>query len=141
MQKFFRENHEILLMNCTYKINKYKMSLLIIIEIIFLNIIFYVDFCFMKEKHHNDYIWILKTVKRFYNRFNLSYSKIVLFDDDKILASALFKMFKDTIKHALCVWYININITINIKKYFFTNEFFKSFMKRWNNFWKTFIFA
>ena len=56
MQKFFRENHEVLLMNCTYKINKYKISLLIIIEVISLNIIFYVNFCFMKEKRHNDYV-------------------------------------------------------------------------------------
>ena len=50
MQKLLRENHEILLINCIYKINKYKMLLLIIIEVISLNIIFYVNFCFMKEK-------------------------------------------------------------------------------------------
>ena len=56
MQKLLRENHEILLMNCTYKINKYKMPLLIIIEIIVLNIIFYVDFCFMKGERYNDYV-------------------------------------------------------------------------------------
>ena len=130
MQKLFRENHEILLINCIYKINKYKMSLLVIIEIISLNIIFYVDFCFMKEDRHNDYVWVLKILKRFYDHFNLSYFEIVLFDNDKILTSTLFKMFENIINHALYVWHININVTINIKKYFSINELFKSFMKR-----------
>ena len=58
-QKLFRENLEIILMNCIYKINKYKMPLLIFIEIIFLNISFYAGFCFMKNKIINDYTWIL----------------------------------------------------------------------------------
>jgi hypothetical protein len=48
--------YEIILMNCIYKINKYKMLLLIIIEIIVLNIIFYAAFCFMKDKNYSDYI-------------------------------------------------------------------------------------
>ena len=43
-------------MNYTYKINKYKILLLIIIEITFLNIIFYVNFCFMKKEHYNNYV-------------------------------------------------------------------------------------
>ena len=141
MQKFFRENHEVLLINYTYKINKYKMLLLIIIEVISLNIIFYVNFCFMKEERHNDYIWVLKALKRLYDHFNLSYFEIVLFNDDKTLTSALFEMFEDTVKHALCVWHININITINIKKYFSINEFFESFIKRWNDLRNAFIFA
>ena len=56
MQKFFHENHEVLLLNYIYKINKFKMLLLIIIEIIFLNIIFYVDLCFIKKECYNNYI-------------------------------------------------------------------------------------
>ena len=116
IQKLFRENHEILLINCIYKINKYKISLSIIIGVIFLSIVFYVDFCFMQKEHHNDYIWVLKTLKRLYDHFNLLYLEIVLFNDDKILTSAFFKVFEDMIKHALYIWYININITINIKK-------------------------
>ncbi len=48
--------YEIILMNCIYKINKYKMSLLIIIVIIILNIIFYIMFCFMKDENYSNYI-------------------------------------------------------------------------------------
>jgi len=55
MQKLLCLNMKILTMNCIYKTNKYKMSLFIIIEIIVLNIIFYVVFCFMKSENYNDY--------------------------------------------------------------------------------------
>ncbi len=47
--------YEVILMDCTYKTNRYKMPLLIIIEVIALNITFYVAFCFMKGENYSDY--------------------------------------------------------------------------------------
>ena len=141
MQKLLRENHEFLLINCTYKINKYKMSLLIIIKIISLNIIFYVNFDFMKKEYYNNYVWVLKILKHFYDYLNLLYFKIVLSDDDKTLELTLLKVFKNIIKYALCVWHININVIVNIKKYFSINELFKSFIKRWKYLRNVFTFA
>jgi len=55
MQKLLCFNINFLIMNCIYKTNKYKMSLFIIIEIIVLNIIFYVAFCFIKSENYNNY--------------------------------------------------------------------------------------
>ncbi len=46
-------------MNCIYKINWYKIFLLIINEIIILNIIFYVEFIFLIDKHMKDVIFLL----------------------------------------------------------------------------------
>jgi len=54
MQKLLCLNIKILIINCIYKTNKYKMSLFII-KIIVLNIIFYVAFCFIKNESCNDY--------------------------------------------------------------------------------------
>ena len=56
MQKLLHLNIKILIINCIYKTNKYKIFLLIIIEIIVLNIIFYVDFCFIKKENYNNYV-------------------------------------------------------------------------------------
>jgi len=55
MQKLLRLNMKILIIDCTYKTNKYKMFLLIIIEVIALNTTFYVAFCFMKDESYSDY--------------------------------------------------------------------------------------
>ncbi len=48
--------YKIILINCIYKINKYKILLLIIIKVIVLNIIFYIAFYFIKDKNYNKYI-------------------------------------------------------------------------------------
>ena len=44
------KNSEILIMNCIYKINKYKMLLLIIIEHIIIDFIFIINFVFLIKK-------------------------------------------------------------------------------------------
>ncbi len=49
-QNMLKDNHEILIMNCIYKINRYKMFLMIISDQIAMKINFYVDFCFMNKK-------------------------------------------------------------------------------------------
>jgi len=49
-------NIKVLIINYIYKTKKYKMSLLIIIKIIALNIIFYIVFYFIKEENYNNYV-------------------------------------------------------------------------------------
>lgn len=136
MQKLLCLNIKILIMNCIYKTNKYKISLLIIIEVIVLNIIFYVDFCFMKKKSYSDYEWIIKTLVRLYDYLDLFYSTIIIFDNDRALLSTLSHVFfehEHRVNHLLCIWHINQNVTVNCKKYFSTNKKWKIFYKRWKN--------
>jgi hypothetical protein len=61
-----KNNYEILVMNCTYKTNRYKMSLLIISEQTSMHINFYVAFCFMQKEIIADYLWILQQLKALY---------------------------------------------------------------------------
>ena len=46
-------NLQILLMNCIYKMNCYKLSLMIISEVMSFNITFYVTFCFFIVEKKN----------------------------------------------------------------------------------------
>lgn len=133
MQKLLHENFKILIMNCIYKINKYKMLLLIIINITSLNIFYYIIFCFMKDKSFNDYVWVMKTLKWLYKKLVLSFSEIILSDDDKILASVIQHMFEDYnhVTHALCIWHINNNMLKHCKKFFAIQKDFKLFLKCW----------
>lgn len=133
MQKLLHENFKISIMNCIYKINKYKMLLLIIINITSLNIFYYVIFCFMKDKSFNDYVWVMKTLKWLYKKLVLSFSEIILSDDDKILASVIQHMFEDYnhVTHALCIWHINNNMLKHCKKFFAIQKDFKLFLKCW----------
>jgi hypothetical protein len=59
-QSILKINYEVLIMNCIYKINRYKMSLMIIFDQTVLHKTFYVVFCFMTKKKQNDYVWVLQ---------------------------------------------------------------------------------
>ncbi len=47
----------------------------------------------------------MKTLKRLYKKLVLSFSEIILSDDDKTLASVIQHMFEDYdhVTHALCI--------------------------------------
>ncbi len=136
MQELLCEYYEVLVMNCTYKTNKYKMSLLIITGVTALNITFYVAFCFMKGENYGDYEWVMKALMRLYNYLDLSYSTTMIFNGDKALSSALSHVFAEKnhrVNHILCIWHINQNVTANCKKYFSINENWETFYRRWKN--------
>ena len=54
-QKILAVNYEVLIMDCTYKTNKYKHPLMVITGVIALNTTFYVAFCFMSSEFSEDY--------------------------------------------------------------------------------------
>ena len=55
MIKTLCKNFEILIMNCTYKMNKYKMFLLTIIEHIVIDFTFIINFVFLIKEIANYY--------------------------------------------------------------------------------------
>ena len=56
LKKLLKINLKILIMNCIYKINRFKLSLLVIFEVTALNIRFYIVFVFMLHEIAIDYI-------------------------------------------------------------------------------------
>ena len=126
--------YEVILMDCTYKTNRYKMPLLIITGVTALNTTFYAAFCFMKGENYSDCTWVMQALKRLYDHLDLPYPETILSDGDKALTPALRRVFSDSeyrVNHALCVWHMNNNITTNCKKLFSTNELYDEFMKGW----------
>ncbi len=62
---------EVLIMDCIYKTNRYKMPLLIIIGVIALNTTFYAAFCFMKGENYSDYVWVMEALMHLYNYLDM----------------------------------------------------------------------
>lgn len=54
-QKILKYNHIILLISTLYKTNKYKIFLIIISRVIFLNISYYIIFIFISKKTYKVY--------------------------------------------------------------------------------------
>jgi len=133
MQKLLCENSEVLIMDCTYKTNKYKMPLLIITGVTSLNTSYYIAFCFMKGESFDDYVWVMEALKRLYEKLVLPFPEVILSDGDKALAPAIQHVFEGygRVTHALCVWHINNNVLEHCKKFFAIQEDFELFLKRW----------
>lgn len=131
--KTFRENAELLIMDCTYKTNRYNMPLLVITGVTSVNSTFYIGFCFKKGESFSDYVWVMEAIKRLYIRESLPYPDVILSDGVKSLAPAITEVHEaGVIKHALCLWHIQKNVLENCKKLFTFNEDFEELLRRWN---------
>ncbi len=127
-QELLKTNYEVLIMNCTYKINKYKMSLMIISDQTLMHINFYVIFCFMTQETTVDYCWILRQLKTLYDQF--SDLTIFVIDMKRDLMHVIVVKFLNS-HHLFCIWHINNNVTMNCKKAFNTKKEWTNFFNVW----------
>jgi hypothetical protein len=133
-------NYEVLIMNCTYKTNRYKLSLLIISEQIAMHINFYVTFCFMQTKITTDYSWILQQLRALYAKLKLFDSIVIVTNMKRELMIVIDLNFSD-VNHLLCLWHINHNVMINCKRAFDTKEEWDIFFADWKKVRRRSVFS
>ena len=131
-QTLLKVNHEFLVMDCTYKTNRYKLPLLIISGQTALHTNFYVAFCFMAKEKQVDYEWTLGQLKSLYAQLQLPDPVVVVTDMERGLMNAVRLIFPNT-NHLLCLWHINKNVTANCKKDFNTKEEWDDFISAWTS--------
>ncbi len=95
-------NSEVLIMDCTYKTNCYKMPLLVITGVTALNTSFFVGFCFMAAEKTANYVWVLKQLKLLYTELDLPDPAVILTDCERGLINALRSVFRES-SHLLCI--------------------------------------
>lgn len=120
-QTLLKTNHEVLIIDCIYKTNRYKMPLLIITGQTALHKTFYVAFCFISKEKIQDYKWVLQQLKDLYAKWELPFPVVIITDMEKGLMFARQLIFP-TIKHLLCLWHINKNVLTHCKKDFRTKN-------------------
>ncbi len=119
-------------MNRIYKINKYKMSSLIISDQTTLHINLYVNFCFMTQKTIAGYFWMLNQLKALYNQLKIFNSITIVIDMKRDLMQTINVIFPNT-NHFLCLWHININVVVNCKQSFNISETWNDFFSAWKS--------
>ena len=135
-QRLLKTNYEVLVMDATYKTNRYKMPLLIISGQTALHTNFYVAFCFMAKEATSDYTWMLQQLRGMYDGMMLPNPIVIVTDMEKSLIAGIEDVFPAT-NHLLCLWHINNNVLTNCKKSFDTKEAWDSFFADW----KTVVYA
>lgn len=123
-----RSYSSVLLMDCTYKTNKFKMPLLNVVSVTSFNTTFFVCFVFIKDEKEEDYVWALSRISRLFN--GVEKPNVIVTDRELALMRALERTFSNS-KNLLCLWHIEKNILAKCKSHFYTEEQWIAFLQCW----------
>ena len=128
---FIKQFWSVILMDCTYKTNKYKMPLLVIIGVTNLNTTYYLAFCLLRQEESDDFRWALEQLRELLLYVDVPDPTCVITDREISCISQLRTVFPAT-KHLLCIWHINKNVLSHCKRLFTNDEEWDAFTKRWS---------
>lgn len=100
-----------LLLDSTYKINKYKMPLLDIVGVDAYQQSFCVAFAFLSGEEGNNFIWVLGQLRGIYKLHGVALPSIILTDRCLACMNAVSSCFPKPAL-LLCLWHINRAVLI-----------------------------
>ncbi len=100
---------EVLLMDCTYKTNRFHMPLLDILGYTGLNHTFFAAFVFLSGETEEDYSCALKMLREVMNVHEISFPGVIVTDRDQRLMNTVRDIFPQS-QNLLCGWHINKNV-------------------------------
>jgi hypothetical protein len=112
-RKLLMANPEVLVLDSTYRTNRYKMPLVNIIGITPCNKSFFAGSAFIPSERVLDFEYVFKTIKKVYDIAKLSYPTTFVTDGDPHVATAMHRVFPEA-NHILCIWHVNGNIQTRI---------------------------
>ena len=114
----------VLLMDCTYKTNRYKMPLLEIVGVTSTNFTFSVACVYMEHEREDNYKWALQILRSLMDESFMP--TVIITDCELALMNAIESIFPVS-SHLLCRWHIGKNILAKCKNLFRTSEKWDSF--------------
>jgi hypothetical protein len=123
-----RKYSSVLLMDCTYKTNKFRMPLLNVVGLTCFNTTFFACFIFLKNEKKEDYEWALTCVARLF--VDSERPKVIVTDRELALINAVEVKFPEA-HHLLCAWHIGMNVLAKCKRHFAAEEEWVAFLKQW----------
>ena len=108
--EYLKAYPDIMVLDCTYKTNKFNMPLLDIIGIDARGRSFCIGFAFLSGENEGDYTWALDNLLLLLREKGISSPSVVLTDRSLPCMRALQHCLPDT-ANILCAWHINKAIT------------------------------
>ena len=131
IKEILSKNSEVIIMDCTYKTNKYRMPLLVIMGSTALGTSFYIAFAFLDGEEELDFNWVIEQLKELYSELDLKDPIVIVTDRDLALMNAISINYPNTV-NILCVWHINRNVLKNCKAAFDTQQEWEEFLAAWH---------
>lgn len=115
--KIFQSHPDVLMADCTYRTNRFKMPLLHFVGCNSIGGHFTAAFCFLPSETHQDYVWALDRVRQLlYEPVHCS-PVIFLSDNESAVRSACAEIWPD-VPQLLCLWHVNKNVQDHLQKHF-----------------------
>lgn len=126
---------EVVLLDCTYKTNKYGMPLLDIVGIDACQPSFCIAFAFLSGEDDEDYLWALERLRQLYDTIGARLPSVILTDRCLACMNAAEICFP-TIPKLLCLWHANKAVLRNCRPIFVQHgkdELWGDFYKHWQS--------
>nr|CCA18753.1 Mutatorlike element transposase putative [Albugo laibachii Nc14] len=109
---------DVVLLDCTYKKNKFKMPML--------------DSVGITQKEENNYVWALNAPKSVLERGqNAENPRVLVSDNDSALPKAEKRVFQNA-SSLLCRWHINKNVVAKCKVHFTDGDEWEEMIADWS---------
>lgn len=123
---------ELLLLDCTYKTNKYGMPLLDMIGVDAAQRSFCIAFAFLSGEAEEDYLWALERLKALYEQCNTNLPSVILTDRCLAVMNAASALFPSSVT-LLCLWHANKAVLTRCQPSFQKAEEWKEFYNSWHS--------
>ena len=129
--ELLRDNYEVILMDCTYKTNRYKLPLLLIQRVTCFYSTFFIGYVFLSDKTEESYQWALEKFQAKCVAANIPDHKVAVTDNEQALKNTLKTVYPEAY-NLLCIWHVNKNVLIRLKEEFEYQDDLEACLTDWN---------
>jgi hypothetical protein len=115
--QIYKKHPKVVLLDCTYKTNRFRMPLLNICAVTGNRKTIQVALCFLSGEKGPDYDWAIEKFEEVMNSHEIPEPDTWVTDRELALMNTLDYIFPDS-DHLLCTWHVNMNILANCRKHY-----------------------
>ncbi|POM76693.1 Uncharacterized protein PHPALM_6041 [Phytophthora palmivora] len=111
----YRDKFGVVLLDGTYKTNRYGLPLLNIIGTTAMNTTIHIANVFIRQEEQQDYVWALQQLQNLISRHDIQLLQVFYSDAELVLINVVEVIFPG-IPHLLCIWHIIKNVETHARK-------------------------
>ncbi|XP_050386961.1 protein FAR1-RELATED SEQUENCE 11 isoform X1 [Argentina anserina] len=119
----------ILMLDCTFKTNRFRYPLLEVVGVTSTNMTFSIAFVLLDSEKEDNYVWALNRLRDLLDGCPMP--NVIVTDKDLELMRAVVTVFPSA-RHMLCKWHINKNVMAKCRNLFESKEKWDRFIMKWN---------
>ncbi|XP_038683661.1 protein FAR1-RELATED SEQUENCE 5-like [Tripterygium wilfordii] len=119
----------VLLMDATYKTNRFRMPLFEIVGVTSTKMTFCIGFVFLQAEKEDNYTWALNCLRSTLDES--TFPRVIVTDRDLALMRSCAQVFPESMK-LLCRWHIDRAVIAHCKKSFPDNASWDAFYSMWH---------